>query len=174
MTLLAEHRLEHPVDIALPEVWLDFDERQKRRLKTTVVVRGESVALAIQLERVTTPLLDGEVLGDRAGAPVVRVRAKPERLLVVSGEAFALTRAAYHLGNRHAKVQLLDASLRTPHDPVMAQMLVQLGLRVEEADAPFQPEVGAYHHGHSHGHGHDEHHHHGHGQPKIHRFVLKP
>lgn len=173
MTLLAEQRLDHAVDTPLPEVWLDFDERQKRRLKTTVVVRGDAVALTIQLERVATPLRDGEVLADHDGVPVVRVRAKPERLLVVSGEAFALTRAAYHLGNRHAKVQLLETSLRTPLDPVMAQMLVQLGLQVEEADAPFAPEVGAYHQ-HGHGHGHDEHHHHGHGQPKIHRFVLKP
>ncbi|HRE53561.1 MAG TPA: urease accessory protein UreE [Candidatus Competibacter sp.] len=174
---VAEQRLP-PTDLPLPplpEVWLDFDERQKRRLKTTADRHGETIPLTIQLDRVTTPLIDGEVLGDAAGNPVVRIRAKPEPLLTASGDPATLMRAAYHLGNRHAKVELLPAALRTPLDPVMRQMLEQLGLAVSEVTAPFQPEVGAYHqHGHSHGHSHDEHHHHGHGQPKIHRFVMRP
>lgn len=170
--MLACTRLE-PRDADLPEVWLDFDERQKRRLKTTAHTASGEVPLAIQLERVATPLCDGEVLGDADGAPLVRVRARPEPLLRAGGQPAQLTRAAYHLGNRHARVELADGALMTPADPVMAQMLTQLGLTVEAVEAPFSPEVGAYHH-HGHGHGHDEHHHHGHGQPRIHRFVLRP
>lgn len=174
MTLLAEQRLvSTDLSLPLPEVWLDFDERQKRRYKTTLEVAGKSIDLTIQLERVTSPLVDGEVLGDSQGRPLLRVRARNEPLLSASGETAALMRAAYHLGNRHAKVELLTTELRTPLDPVMKQMLEQLGLAVLPVDAPFQPEVGAYHQ-HGHGHGHDEHHHHGHGEPRIHRFVLRP
>lgn len=172
MIPIAEQRLP-PTDQPLPEVWLDFDERQKRRLKVTAHQDGQPIALTIQLERVTTPLIDGEVLADADGHPIARVRAKAEPLLAAHGTPATLMRAAYHLGNRHAKVELLPNELRTPLDPVMRAMLEQLGLEVSEVHSPFQPEVGAYHH-HGHGHGHDEHHRHGHGQPKIHRFVMRP
>lgn len=175
MTNRVTRRCPPIADTSLSEVWLDFDDRQKRRLITTLTQPdGTSQELHIQLERVETPLTDGEVLADETGDLNVRVRAKPEPLLSCSGSQHALTRAAYHLGNRHAKVQITPTAVLTPADPVMAQMLTQLGLDVHEVSAPFLPEVGAYHHAHGHGHDHDEAHHHGHGTAKIHRFVMRP
>lgn len=158
----------------LPELWLDFDDRQKRRLLARAVAPdGHDLEVSVQLERVETPLEDGELLGDEAGSVQVRVRAKAEPLLACTGDPLALVRAAYHLGNRHARVQVTDGAVLTPADPVMAAMLRQLGLEVHELVAPFVPEIGAYHH-HGHGHGHDEAHHHGHGAARIHRFVMRP
>ncbi len=153
------------------ELWLDFDERQKRRQLVTIADGRE---LRIQLERLDTPLCDGDRL---AGADfIVRVRAKPERLIEARGSINALTRGAYHLGNRHAKVMVGDGFLRTPDDVVLGPMLVQLGLETALVEAPFTPEIGAYHQ-HGAGHTHDESHHHGHGPARIHRFeraVLNP
>jgi urease accessory protein len=151
----------------LGEVSLDFDARQKRRQ----VLTTEHRTLRLELDRLDTPLRDGDLLDGDDGHVVVR--ARPEPLLSCRGERLPLMRAAYHLGNRHAKVEVRDGELRTPDDPVMGAMLAQLGLEVGRIEAPFDPEVGAYHH-HGPGHHHDEAHHLGHGPGKIHRFVLKP
>jgi urease accessory protein len=64
--------------------------------------------------------------------------------------ATTLLRIAWHLGNRHLPVQVLDQYLRIRADRVIADMIKQLGGRVEEVDAPFDPEQGAYSDGHHH------------------------
>jgi len=163
-----------PPDATAPadaELWLDFDERQKRRQLVTLADGRE---LRIQLERLDTPLGEGDRLtGDGL---TVRIHARPERLIEARGSINALTRGAYHLGNRHAKVMVGDGFLRTPDDVVLGPMLVQLGLETTLVEAPFTPELGAYHQ-HGAGHTHDESHHHGHGPARIHRFeraLLKP
>ena len=87
---------------------------------------------------------------------VVRVCARPEALLhVTCANAFELTRAAYHLGNRHVALQLGDGWLRLPDDYVLKAMLEQLGATVELIEAPYQPEQGAYGGGHHHSHAGD-------------------
>jgi len=171
MTTLTE-RL--PPDDRAPcdgELWLDFDERQKRRQLVTL---GDGRELRIQLERLDAPLGEGDrLVGDGL---TIRIRARAERLIEARGSINALTRGAYHLGNRHAKVMVGDGFLRTPEDVVLGPMLVQLGLETALVEAPFTPEIGAYHQ-HGAGHTHDEAHHHGHGTARIHRFeraVLKP
>lgn len=164
------NRLLSPDDTAGPmlaEVSLDFDARQKRRQ----IVVHDGHELRIQLDRLERPLRDGDRLGGDSGHVVIR--ALPEPLLLCTGAPLALMRAAYHLGNRHAKVAVLEGKLLTPDDPVMASMLAQMGLEVSRAEHPFDPEVGAYHH-HGPGHHHDEHHHLGHNPGRIHRFVMKP
>jgi len=150
------------------ELWLDFDARQKRR---HIAMLSDGREVRVQLDRLDAPLEDGDLLaGDGL---CVRVCARPERLLEARGDERTLARAAYHLGNRHARVMIGQGLLRTPDDAVMGAMLVHLGLSVSEVDAAFLPEIGAYHH-HGPGHGHDEAHHHGHGQARIHRFAVKP
>lgn len=167
MPTLTERLPPDPIAPVDAELWLDFDERQKRRQLVTLADGRE---LRIQLERLDTPLGDGERLAGTAFT--VRVRARPERLIEARGTVHALTRGAYHLGNRHAKVMVGDGFLRTPDDVVLGPMLVQLGLETALVEAPFMPEIGAYHHGHSLavGHAHDESQHHGHGPARIHRF----
>ena len=105
--------------------------------------------------RLRTRSADGDRLLANDGR-VARVRALPEPLLhVTAADARELTRAAYHLGNRHVPVQVGEGWLRLAEDSVLHAMLDQLGVSVQALDAPFQPESGAYGGGHHHSHGKD-------------------
>ena len=81
------------------------------------------------------------------------------------GSPFDLTRAAYHLGNRHVPIELTPQHLQIEPDHVLADMLRAMHLVVTETHAAFEPEGGAYavghdgHQGHAHrpGHVHDHH-----------------
>jgi len=71
---------------------------------------------------------------------------------VTAPDAFQLLRAAYHLGNRHAAIQLQPDRILLPVDPVLKEMLLGLGLIVTIVSEQFTPETGAYGGGHKHGH----------------------
>lgn len=99
--------------------------------------------------------------GDRLGSEdgmVVEVIAAEERVSTVHCEDLAgLARAAYHLGNRHVPLQVEAGWLRYLHDPVLDDMLRQMGLAPVVELAPFEPEAGAYRqaaHGRDPGHAH--------------------
>ena len=125
---------------------LNFDARTKSRLRTRLA-DGEEVGLF--LPRGT--ILRG---GDRlqaADGRIVEVIAAPEDLIEARcADAFALARAAYHLGNRHVAVQVGAGWLRIQADHVLETMLTGLGAEVASLTAPFEPEAGAYAHGHHH------------------------
>ncbi|OYT97348.1 MAG: urease accessory protein UreE [Pseudomonas sp. PGPPP3] len=134
------------------ELLLNFEARSKSRLRCFTTT-GEDVGLF--LERGQPALQQGDCLQALDGR-VVRVCARPEALLhVTCANAFELTRAAYHLGNRHVALQLGDGWLRLPDDYVLKAMLEQLGACVELIEAPYQPEQGAYGGGHHHSHAGD-------------------
>lgn len=98
-----------------------------------------------------TVLRDGDLLQAETDNTLVRITAKPEPVLTItSRHPLDLLRAAYHLGNRHVPLELAESYLRLSPDPVLRTMLEQLGLEVEEAVLPFQPEQGAYGHSHAH------------------------
>lgn len=149
LELTARDDGDGPVDAS---VTLDFEHRQRSRLRVTLDGAGEA---AIRLPR-------GEVLrgGDRLRSvqgAVVEVRAADETLShVQSTDPFVLARAAYHLGNRHVPVQLGAGWLCYRHDHVLDHMVQGLGLAVTTMQGPFEPESGAYagHHGHAHAHEH--------------------
>lgn len=157
------------------ELYLDWDARRRTRMAVTL---SDGRRAWVQLERPAagqhSVLRDGEGLGgaDEAGAAgglVVRVRAQAEALWEVrADDAVSLARCAYHLGNRHAQVEVTGDCVRTPADPVMRAMLEQLGATVTAVSAPFDPEVGAYAHQGDHVHQH------GHGVARIHNFVRRP
>lgn len=131
------------------ELHLTFEARSKSRLRCFTAA-GEETGLF--LERGQSPLQHGECLLAE-DERVVRVCARPEALLhVTCRSAFELTRAAYHLGNRHVALQIGDGWLRLLDDYVLKDMLMQLGATVEAIEAPFQPEHGAYGGGHHHSH----------------------
>ena len=74
------------------------------------------------------------------------------------GSPFDLTRAAYHLGNRHVPIELKPDHLKIEPDHVLAGMLRSMHLDVTEANAAFEPEGGAYARAaHAHGHAHEPH-----------------
>ena len=74
----------------------------------------------------------------------------------------SLTRAAYHLGNRHVPLEIGDGWLKLETDSVLKAMLLGLDVQVEELQAPFEPESGAYAGGGGHHHHHDDDHSHTH------------
>jgi urease accessory protein len=129
-------------------VTLAFDERCKSRLAATLD-SGEEVALLLPRG---TVLRDGDILVAQDGG-LVRIVAAAETVLYVrAADTLTLTRAAYHLGNRHTPVEVGADYLKLEYDAVLADMLVRLGASVEQTSLPFQPESGAYGGGHRHGH----------------------
>ncbi|WP_212525219.1 urease accessory protein UreE [Actibacterium sp. MT2.3-13A] len=138
-------------------VVLSYDERllRRKRLKTA----GGDSFLADLPE--TVSLKGGEALELEDGR-LIEVEAGEDDLLEITGRD--LVRFAWHIGNRHAPCQIEDDRLLIQRDPVMAEMLRQLGAGVAEVSAPFAPEGGAYGHGrtlgHEHGHVHGHVHHH--------------
>jgi urease accessory protein len=156
LTLIA--RCE-PVDHPYGELVLPFDLRIRSRLRTRLASGEETV---LKTERGAI-LRGGECLKSEDGR-VVRVSAAPEKVMhITCADQFELTRAAYHLGNRHVPVQIGDGFLRIAADHVLGDMLLGLGAKVQDQEAPFEPESGAY------GGGHQHHEEGGHGG-KIHQY----
>ena len=135
-----------PAAVPPHTLWLTAEERTRSRFKFAT---AEGAEVQLVLPRGTV-LRDGDLLADAENKTQVRVRAKPEPVLTARApDSFTLLRAAYHLGNRHVALELGRDYLRLSPDPVLEQMLTQLGLAVVSEVAPFQPEPGAYG-GHSH------------------------
>jgi urease accessory protein len=140
---------------------LDWDVRQKSRFDAT---DSAGRALAVILPRGSV-VRGGDVLVAEDGSLVV-VKAAPQAVMVVRhcaehGSPFDLLRAAYHLGNRHVALELKPDHLKLEPDHVLAQMLRAMHLDVDQMQAAFEPEGGAYAAGGGHGHhGHDHDHHH--------------
>jgi urease accessory protein len=125
---------------------LNASDRQRSRHRWFT---QEGLEVQLQLPRGTV-LQEGDLLGSDPPGTWVRVVAKPESVLSVSSPyPLDLVRAAYHLGNRHVPLEIGPNYLRLSPDPVLAELLVHLGLEVTLAEIAFFPEPGAYH-----GHGH--------------------
>jgi urease accessory protein len=125
-------------------VVLDAEERNRRR----GVVTGEGGLTFLIDLAAPSALRDGDGLLLDDGA-IVAVIALPEPLAEITApDAAALARFAWHLGNRHAELQVVGDRLRIRHDRVLEEMLRGLGARVTAIEAPFEPQRGAYDHGH--------------------------
>lgn len=145
-----------------PTTELDWDVRQKSRFDCTDS-RGRHIGVFLPRGTVAR---GGDVLVCEDGS-LVRVIAAAQPVLVITqctehGSPFDLTRAAYHLGNRHVPIELRPDRLQIEPDHVLAEMLRNMHLTVVVAMGPFEPEGGAYSGGHAHHHGHDHGHHHDH------------
>lgn len=142
-------------------VSLDWDVRQKSRFEAS---DSQGRRLGVFLERGQV-VRGGDVLVAEDGS-LIRVEAAPQPVLVIThckshGTPFDLTRAAYHLGNRHVPIELRADHLKIEPDHVLAEMLRRMHLIVTASDAPFEPEAGAYgDHGHAHESAHDHSHDH--------------
>ena len=152
-----EHDGHWPADQAVGRVTLAYDDRHRRRLK----LRTESgTDFLLDLGRAAL-LRDGDGLRLEDGGWIA-VAAAPEDVVDVrGGTPRATARLAWHLGNRHLPVQILDdGAIRFRYDHVIEDMVIGLGGNVERKSAPFTPEGGAYSEGNGHGHDHAHHHHH--------------
>ena len=119
---------------------LPFEQRAKSRSRAALV-SGEEVALHLPRGEI---LRGGDMVVASDGR-IIEVKAAAEKLLhITAASANALTKAAYHLGNRHVAVEVGDGWLRIAADHVLEDMLRGLGATVKGMDAPFEPEPGAY------------------------------
>ena len=161
-------------------ITLDWDTRQKSRFDAT---DSAGRALGVFLPRGAV-VRGGDVLVAEDGS-LVRVQAAPQAVLRITacsehGSPFDLTRAAYHLGNRHVPIELQPDHLKIEPDHVLADMLRAMHMTVVAVSEPFEPENGAYgdhgasSHGHANGHKHGDeqglagHGHAAHAEPHVH------
>lgn len=147
-------------------VTLAFDERHRRRIRMT-----DDDGAAFLLDLPDAVLLadgDGLVLED---GTMIAVHAADEAVADIHcDDAATVARIAWHIGNRHTPLQVLESgALRIHDDHVMVEMVQGLGASVTRLSAPFEPEGGAYAAGHGvghgGGHGHGDHHAQGKGAP---------
>ncbi len=120
---------------------MSADERNylRGRRQTTC---GQEVLLQLPREGV---LMHGDLLSDAKSHTIVLVKAAIEDLLVIrSTSILELTRASYHLGNRHVNLELHSNEIYLLEDPVLENLLLIRGLEVEKVKKPFFPELGAY------------------------------
>ena len=161
-------------------VSLDWDVRQKSRFETTDSL-GRTLGVFLSRGSV---IRGGDVLVAEDGS-LIQVNAAPKEVLritacTVHGSPFDLTRAAYHLGNRHVPIELKPDHLKIEPDHVLAEMLRAMHMTVHKVHEAFEPEGGAYssaghshghddaHHNHEHAHGHSHAHGHDHNEPGSH------
>jgi len=163
MVLKIYERLDDKADSSesFATLTLPFELRQKSRLKAQL---DDGTEVGLILSR-------GELLrgGDYLRAEnnlLIKIIAADESVSTVKHpDPLMLSRACYHLGNRHVPLQIAEAWIRYTHDHVLDDMVKGLGLNVICENAPFEPEGGAYgggHHGHSHDHNHADEHNHSH------------
>ena len=129
-----------PAHLARDRVTLPHDSRFRRRIRL-VTDSGKCFLLDLPNAQV---MRDGDGVRLETGE-WVQVRAAPEALIEISCESeTALTRVAWHLGNRHIPTQIVGGKLRVQDDAVVRTLASSLGARVEAIEAPFDPEGGAY------------------------------
>jgi urease accessory protein len=157
-------------------ITLDWDTRQKSRFDA---IDSAGRPLGVFLPRGTV-VRGGDVLVAEDGS-LIRVEAAPQDVLRITactehGSPFDLTRAAYHLGNRHVPIELQPDHLKIEPDHVLADMLRAMHMTVVAVSEAFEPESGAYGdhgpsshgHRHSHEHGHSGHAHAAQAEPHVH------
>lgn len=127
---------------------LNYEQRQKSRL-CAKLADGEEVGVLLPHGK---RLMPGAILVANDGSEIKVTAAQEKVTTITSDDPWQLTRAAYHLGNRHVPVEIAAGWLRYEPDHVLDEMLIGLGFDPKTEMAPFNPEAGAYA---SHGHHHD-------------------
>src|SRR5206468_3957553 len=121
---------------AVDRVMLNADDRVRRRI---VLTSERGMKLLLDFAR---PMMlrdgDGLVLEDGS---VVEVAGEVEPLVEVSAKTpTEFVRLAWHIGNRHTDIQVLDQAFRTRRDHVLEEMMMGLGGVMKAIEAPFEPE----------------------------------
>ncbi|MFH0997082.1 MAG: urease accessory protein UreE [Pseudomonadota bacterium] len=173
--MLIARNFAAPDSPATDTLALAYEARLKRR-RHLLLRSGEEFGYSLPPG---TCLRDGDkLLAEKGGIQrVVEIVAAAEDLMEVRvDDVLHFARTAYHLGNRHVKIEIgkdgQGLFLRLQPDHVLEEMLRQLGCRLTRIKGPFQPESGAYSgHGHNHKHEHGaDNHTHETSVQKIHTF----
>jgi len=138
---IAVHTRGHwPEEAAVDSVTLAFLDRHRRRIR---LVADSGAPFLLDLPR-AQHLVDGDGL-ERDDGSYIRVCAAAEPVIEIAADSpEELLRIAWHLGNRHLPLQVIEGRLRIRADHVIAEMVEGLGGRVSRVEAPFDPEIGAY------------------------------
>ena len=127
-------KAKHTITLAASERFL--------RLKKLTLDDGESIN--INFESVTqVKHNDGLYLDNDVW---VKIQASKEKILNVECKSDThLTLIAWHIGNRHCALQIIDnRNIRIENNNVIHEMLVKLGANVKIDEDIFEPEPGAY------------------------------
>lgn len=137
----AARRPDWPADQSSGSVTLTYDDRHRRRMRLTTD-QGEPAFLDLGKP---FPLAAGDGLMFEDGDWITIKAADEDVLDVTDADGLRMLRIAWHLGNRHVPVMILDdGRLRIRYDHVILDLLERLGASCRRDEAPFQPESGAY------------------------------
>ena len=127
---------------------LTYGERQRNRL-AVMLPTGQAAAIVLPRGQF---LQVGDVLASSDGE-LLCIEAQPETLLCARAQSrLGMLRLVYHLANRHVRAMLTEDAVYIEPDPVLADLMVQLGATVQTVSMAFEPEGGAYSGGHHHHH----------------------
>ena len=170
MTLPTARKIIRNAADCAATITLDETARHRRRVRMVSdrLANGSTIAFLLDLPQAR--LLrhgDGLVLDD---GRIIKVCAEPEALMEIRGkDPRHLLSLAWQIGNRHLAAEITEQAIRIRRDHVIHEMLIGLGASVQDIEAPFDPEGGAYggaheahHHHEDHTHTHDHGHEHGH------------
>jgi urease accessory protein len=145
-----------PKEKSTGSLTLDFDSRHRRRIRLSPNQHEE---ILLDLPKAVA-MADGDGLQLDDGS-WLEIRAAAESVVEIRHDELGqLVRIAWHLGNRHLPTEVRNDALRIRPDHVIESMLRGLGANIEQLQAPFQPEGGAYvDHTHGSRHNDNDHHH---------------
>ena len=122
---------------------LSSDERRILRGKRLTDCDQEII---LQLPR-KGKLNDGDILSTNKSNFYVEIIAKIENLIEISSKSkIELVKTAYHLGNRHVELEIVDDILLTKSDYVIENMLKNFNVDIVNTQKKFCPEGGAHSH----------------------------
>ena len=138
-------------DCPVDTITLDEKTRHRRRLK---LVSDHGIEFLLNLDKARL-LRHGDFIELEDGRHV-EVIAEPELLYKVEAKnPKHLVQLAWQLGNRHLSAQLEADHILIRQDNVIQEMLNNLGAKLTELRAPFNPEMGAYDQYHQQAHQYD-------------------
>ena len=115
------------------------------------ILRGRRITdcnqeIILQLPR-NGNLNDGDILLTSDSKFYIKIIAKKENLIEISANSkLDLIKTAYHLGNRHVKVEIYKDFILTKSDYVIEEMLKNFNVIVLKTQKKFFPETGAHNH----------------------------
>ncbi|MCF6303522.1 MAG: urease accessory protein UreE [Devosiaceae bacterium] len=121
-------------------ITLTYSDRFRRRI---AMISDNGIEFLLDLAE-ATELADGEFLLLDDGRHVKIIAAKEKLMRVRGKDQQHLTRASWHVGNRHLACEIHPDFIVLTHDRIIEKMLLGLGCEVEQFEGPFSPEGGAY------------------------------